>query len=253
MFENATYHGAGKFVSYGEWIHPDRVIDSHEIIFVIKGRVHITEDDRQYELKENDVLMLERGRHHFGHAPSTNTSFFWLHFNNAPSIDPSFKLQSIKDAYDLQMLFKQLVHYRAENRPTEALEYLTRLILIECFSPRISEAENPTVSNIAAWISANCAAITRAEQVAEHFGYNADYVSRVFKANYGKSLKEYIDAEKINYIKRLLLSGGKTLNDVSYEAGFSDYKYFLKYFKYHEGITPTQFLSAYPKTHINTK
>ncbi|MBQ7779462.1 MAG: AraC family transcriptional regulator [Clostridia bacterium] len=253
MYENATYCGAGKFVSHGEWIHPDRVIDSHEIIFVIKGRVYLTEDGKEYELKENDVLLLEQGLRHYGHFPSSNTSFFWVHFKNAPKPDPALKLRNMKDSYDLPLLFKQLVHYRAENRPTEAMDYLTRLILIECFSPQVSDVRSPTVSEIAAWINANRDTVIKAEQVAAHFGYNADYLSRAFKASCGKPLKEYIDSVKMTYIKQLLLTGGKTLTDVSCEAGFSDYKYFLKYFKYHEGITPTQFLSTYPKTHINTK
>ncbi|MBQ8254622.1 MAG: AraC family transcriptional regulator [Clostridia bacterium] len=253
MFESVTYHGAGKFVSYGEWMHPDRIIDSSEIIFVIKGRVHITESEKRYELKENDVLLLERGLRHFGHEKSSNTSFFWVHFNGAPEIDPAMKLRNMKSSYDLPLLFKQLVHYRAEKRSSEAMDYLTRLILIECFSPQNNESANRALSEIAAWIKANCGKITKAEQVAKHFGYNADYLSRIFKENYEKPLKEYIDAVRMSYIKRLLLSGEKTLADVSCEAGFSDYKYFLKYFKYHEGITPTQFLSTYPKTHINTK
>lgn len=253
MFESVTYHGAGKFVSYGEWIHPDRIIDSSEIIFVIKGRVHITENEKRYELKENDVLLLEKGLRHFGHEKSLNTSFFWVHFNGGPKIDPSLKLRNMKDSFDLPMLFKQLVHYRAENRPDEAMNYLTRLILMECFSPRENEIESRTVSEIAAWISANRDSLSKAEQVAEHFGYNADYLSRIFKSSYGKPLKEYIDTVRMTHIKQLLLTSDKTLTDIAYEAGFSDYKYFLKYFKYHEGITPTQFLSSYPKTHINTK
>ena len=84
-------------------------------------------------------------------------------------------------------------------------------------------------------------------------GYNADYISRLFKAHYGKSLKEYMSNVKIDYIKQLLLTSELPLSDVAYNAGFYDYKYFLKFFKYHEGITPTQFLKAYPKTHINKK
>ena len=44
MFEEIKWISSGKFVSRGEWIHPDRIIDSYEIIFVIKGTVYIDEN-----------------------------------------------------------------------------------------------------------------------------------------------------------------------------------------------------------------
>ena len=46
MFEDVKNCGAGKFISNGEWIHPNRIIDSNEIIFVTKGEVYINENAR---------------------------------------------------------------------------------------------------------------------------------------------------------------------------------------------------------------
>ena len=57
----------------------------------------------------------------------------------------------------------------------------------------------------------------------------------------------------MDHIKKLLLTGDMTLTQIASSTGFAEYKYFLKFFKYHEGITPTQFLASYPKTHINIK
>lgn len=253
MYENVICCGAGKFVSQGRWIHPDRVINSHEVIFVVSGTVYITEGDTQYQLKKDDLLLLEPNRRHFGYKESVNTSFFWVHFTGGPQIEPGLKYQNIRESYNLSLLFKQLMHYRAEATSSESLDYLTRLILIECFSTYKSENANRIASEAAAWIKANRDVPLKVEQVSEHFGYNADYMSRVFKANYGKSVKEYIDSVKIDYIKQLLLTSDMTLTDIAGNLGFNDYKYFLKFFKYHEGLTPTQFLKTYPKTHINNK
>ena len=253
MYENVLFCGAGKFVSQGEWLHPNRIINSYEIIFVIKGVVFITENGKQYELKENEMLLLEPGLRHFGYQKSTDTSFFWVHFTNSPKLDQKLKYQNMKKSYNLPLLFRQLIHYYTENQCPESLDYLTRLILIECFSSNEAENKNRIVSEIAAWIVANRDVIIKVEQVSEYVGYNVDYISRIFKENYGKTLKEYIDDTKISYIKQLLLTSNKTLTAISHETGFSDYKYFLKYFKYHEGVTPTQFLKMYPQTHINKK
>jgi len=253
MYENVFYCNAGKFVSQWEWIHPDRTINSYEIIFVIKGTVYIEEDGRRYRVKENELLLLEPNRRHFGYKKSTNTSFFWVHFTDLPVLDINLKHQNVSEAYHLSLLFKQLMHFHNEKESHESLDYLTRLILIECFSSAKKEKPNPKVSEISAWIKANRDTVLKVEQVCSHFGYNADYISRLFKASQGKSLKEYIDDVKLDYIKHLLIISNMSIADIAYNTGFEDYKYFLKFFKYHEGITPTQFLKTYPNTHINKK
>ena len=253
MYENVTYCGAGKFVSHGEWIHPDRIINSYELIFVLDGTVYINEDNVQYQLKKNDVLLLEPTLRHFGYKKSSNTSFFWVHFTGLPQINAKLKYQTLSDSYNLSLLFKQLLHYQSENQTTECLDYLARLILIEAFSIKRQEDTNKVISEAVAWITANRDIILKVEEVSEHLGYNADYISRLFKANYGKSLKEYINDVKISHIKQLLLTSNLSLTDIACSTGFDDYKYFLKFFKYHEGVTPTQFLKSYTKTHINNK
>lgn len=253
MYEDVFYCSAGKFVSSGEWIHPDRVIDSYEIIFVLNGTVYLSEAGKEYQLKKNDVLLLEPHRRHFGYRESSDTSFFWVHFCCERRLVLTPKYQNVPDAYNLSLLLKQLMHYLTEKQSSECLDYLTRLILFECFSTKKQAAKNSVVSEAAAWIHANRDLPLNVQGVAKQFGYNADYMSRLFKLSYNKSLKEYISDVKLNDIKQLLLNTDLSLLDISGLAGFDDYKYFLKFFKYHEGITPTQFLQAYPKTHINKK
>lgn len=253
MYENITYCSAGKFVSQGEWIHPDRVINSYELIFVLSGTVYINEDNVDYQLKKNEILLLSPTAHHFGYKKSSDTSFFWIHFTGDAPINVNMKYQMLSDTYNLSLLFKQLLHYQSDNQTAECLNYITRLILIEVFSLRSNNNSNKIVAEVAAWVSSNKDSLITVEQVSEHFGYNTDYISRLFKMHYGKKLKEYINDVKASYIKQLLLTSNLSLTDVAYSTGFEDYKYFLKFFKYHEGVTPSQFLKSYPKTHINSK
>ena len=253
MFENVVCCGAGKFVSHGEWCHSERIIHSHEIIFVLSGTVYIAEGDTFYELKQNDLLLLDPMRRHFGYKRSSETSFYWLHFTGGPEIPSALKYQSIADSYNLSLLFRQLMHYRTENHSSESLDYVTRLILMDCFFNQKQAHTNRLVKEASAWIYANRDIPLKVTQVAEHFNYNPDYINRLFKANCGKSVKEYINHIKIEYIKTLLLTSDLPLMDVAGAAGVSDYKYFLKFFKYHEGMTPSQFLNAYPGTHLNKK
>ena len=44
-----VYENIGEFHSNDEWIHPVRVIDSYELIFVLSGTVYLFEEGKRYE------------------------------------------------------------------------------------------------------------------------------------------------------------------------------------------------------------
>lgn len=104
----------------------------------------------------------------------------------------------------------------------------------------------------AAWIEANKNTPLTESAVAAYFGYNPDYLNRLFKASFSKTVKQYICDKRLEYIKELMLCCELPLKEIAIKSGFSDYKYFLKFFKYHEKITPTEFYGQYAKMHINS-
>lgn len=252
MFETANHISCGKFISREDWIHPSRKEKTYEIIFVVRGEVHLAEEEREYSLRENEVLILEPRKRHYGTQKSADTQFYWLHFTSLTALPDGKKHFKIENSYHLLLLFKQILSYTIDQKPAEALDYLTRLILIELFCENLSQESDYMAEKASAWIRANRDRSIAVKDLARHFGYNEDYLNRVFKAYYGESLKSYIDRERIGFIKQLLLEDALPLALVAQKAGFSDYKYFLKFFKYHEGITPTEFKLTYSKTLINT-
>ena len=65
-----AYENIGEFHSDDEWIHPIRVIDSYELIFVLSGTVYLFEEDEKYELHTNECILLEQGKQHGGYRVS---------------------------------------------------------------------------------------------------------------------------------------------------------------------------------------
>lgn len=253
MFEQVKNCGAGKFISNDSWIHPDRVIDSYEIIFVTKGYVYLNHNEKNYTLCANDILLLEPDKRHFGYQESIDTEFFWLHFSAPKNPLPQSFYSAPENPYRISLYFRQLIEARVMDLPSETLDYLTRLILIELFVNAKKPNINPTAERIRAWIKANSNTPITATHIADQFGYNVDYLNRLYKSNFKQTIKESIDEERIRYIKMLMLYDNLPLKEVAMKAGFSDYKYFLQFFKYHEGITPTQFYKQFAKIYINSR
>ena len=52
-----------------------------DLIVVKKGALYLEEDDRRYEIKENEMFILLPDKHHCSWQPcQEDTGFYWLHF-----------------------------------------------------------------------------------------------------------------------------------------------------------------------------
>ncbi len=257
MYESIRYIHSGKFTSRNVWRHQERVIDSYEFIIVTSGTVYIQLDGLEYILTKGDVLRIDPGVRHGGTRQSNElVGFFWVHFiTDAPEELPPryFRPESSVQA---ELLCRQILHYaNTEGYPPESTDCLLRLLVMELTSEnrRAILATDKLYSDVREWVRVNCDLPIKVADVAAHFGYNEDYIGRVFRKYYPDGLKAYIDAKKMDRIKNDLINGSLSLQDMAVKYGFSDYKYFLKYFKYHAGVSPTVYKQIYYNIHTNNR
>jgi len=249
MFENTNFIWCGMFSSESEWIHPDVEIDSWEAIMVISGTVYIRIGDRHYEVNKDGVLLMPPGIRHAGTKTSTGVSFYWIHFDDCP-----LKEMHIErcEGHHLSLLFRQALHFCVDlARNAEACNYLGRLILLELHTQSSKTIRNRTVYEVAEWIRIHDDQPLKTRDVAEHFRYNPDYLNRLFRQEFGKSLKSYIDQVRMGRIKNMLLNTSLSVQEIAEQCGFKDYKHFLKFFKHHQKISPKEFRNTYYYIHIN--
>ena len=250
---------AGLFLSDGDWIHPARIINSYEMIFVMQGGFQIAEEEKVYAVSENEALFLRPGVEHHGLFPSrAKISFYWVHFvfdGPPPQAVSSPHIPLLSDS-NMRILLKQLLHYcNTPEYPVECQAYLLRLAVIEAL---LSQAQNggkgnALIKEIQEWIRVHYDRPIALEDIEQQFGYNRDYLTRLFKKNCNMGIKKYIDTVKMNKAKTFILSGDYPLKAIPSMLGIDDYNLFLKMFKYHEGITPRQYRETYTNIHTNKK
>ncbi len=252
MYESIEFEYGGKFSSRGKWCHPVRVCNSSELIIVLEGNVHIAVEDDEYHLSVGDILFIKKGEHHGGIKESRERiSFYWLHFTGDDNgIFPSRLIRPVAP-YQAELIARQILHYaNTEGYPRASADYLLRVLLMEL--SHVGDVSGDRIcSAVREWIRINCDLPLKVTDVAIQFGYNADYLNRLFRITYPEGLKAYINQEKMESIKRDLLKGSLTLSDIAAKYAFLDYKYFLKYFKYHEGISPQKYRALYYNLHTN--
>lgn len=250
---------AGLFISDGEWIHPTRVINSYELIFVMQGTLRIAEEGKEYTVEENQALFLCPGVEHRGLVPTQEKiSFYWIHFvfpDTAPPVISSPHAAVLSDS-NMRILLKQLLHYcNTPEYPPACQAYLLRLAIMEVLLSRdqSNKKGNKLIKEIQEWIRVHYDKPITLEDIEQRFGYNRDYLTRLFKKSCRMGIKKYIDTVKMNKAKAFILSGEYPLKAIPPMLGIDDYNLFLKMFKYHEGITPRQYRETYTNIHTNKR
>lgn len=82
------------------------------------------------------------------------------------------------------------------------------------------------------------------EIVATEVDLSRQYVSKIFKEEYGMNFIDYVTLKRIDVAKELLKLGNRNIRDISFKAGYVDPNYFCRIFKKVTGVTPKEFRAS---------
>ena len=91
------------------------------------------------------------------------------------------------------------------------------------------------------YIENNLYADLSVAEVCRHLGFSQTYIGQKFKADTGKTIKQYISFMITERIKHLLLFTTMPLRDIAKELRFEDESYFSKFYKKQNGISPREY------------
>ena len=264
---------AGLFISRGNAMHPTRIIDSHELIFVIQGELDMWEEDEIFHVPTGQTLHLWPNRTHGSTKPMPpDLIFYWIHFEleskinkispfNNETLDPIFILpQSVQLPHPeiLERLFRIFLNGQETGtlRPVSA-NLLILLMLTEIAQQsRMKTVDTSQLNIVASWadtyIRMNFDRPITAGKIAEALGYNVDYLGRIYRQSYDCTLTEAIHKRRIRKACDYLLNSKLTIDQIALNCGFNDSDYFRRIFKRQMQITPTEFRDENSRLHIIT-
>jgi YesN/AraC family two-component response regulator len=137
-----------------------------------------------------------------------------------------FHLQNCQNRHELQVLIlKQIGHIidhleKARNKAEAYGAFVQQAIVYM----EKHYAENISISDIAASI-----------------GISSSHLSRIFKAEAGKTPLEYLTDFRLGISRQLLKDRNKSLQQISQSIGYNDVHAFIRFFKKVEGTTPGEY------------
>jgi transcriptional regulator GlxA family with amidase domain len=102
-----------------------------------------------------------------------------------------------------------------------------------------------TVLKAQEWIENKPTETYTVENICNTFGVGRRTFERRFKKCTGNSIAEYIQRVKVEFAKKQLESGRKTINEIVYETGYNDIDAFRKLFKKFTDLSPVDYRKKY--------
>ena len=97
------------------------------------------------------------------------------------------------------------------------------------------------IEKVVALIKNDLSADFSLEEVAKYTSFSPIHFHNCFKRSTGKTLREFVEEQRIRKAANLLISTDLTLSEIALECGFSSQSYFSYVFKRKMKMTPREY------------
>lgn len=226
------------------FVHPERVMNEHDFIYVLEGEWKIGQNSETFELKKDSLLILSARERHYGISPcrkDTRTMYFHLSFEKGDGADDGGIDCLIDGAANsnIKKLFREIVEAKLSGNERRA-SVIFDLLMCE-LAELGTEAHNTRVGDrIKNIIHQNPEKFLSNEELAGRLGVSVKTAETKFKALFGITIHQYILKFKTEQAIALFRNfPDMQIKEIAYNLGFYDEYHFSKQFKRVTGYSPT--------------
>ena len=225
----------------------------HRMILIAQqtGKLHLP--NRCYACSAGDLILLfEKEAYWF--EGEADFQYMYIDFKGSRS-DELFRKFGIREANRLFSGFDGLIPFWLESlsrASKENIDLVSESVLLYTFSKFVPEDTkfSSCINEIIGITERNFFDPELSiSSIAEHLGYNAKYLSHIFKKKTGVGYTEYLQTYRIKYACSLFENGIDSIKNAALLSGFSNPLYFSTVFKSRLGISPKEYIrNLYPNT-----
>ena len=177
------------------WIHRERFLSTDEMIYLAKGELYLSVNDREYAVRRRSFLFLRRFSKLAGSRTSdTPCEFYTVAYNGEQIVPYSLAFCEIPlsgSSIFREELLKRLLDAKrfGEIDPNEMNGLFLALTLEAKRALESGTSVVPLMERAIRIIDENIHSIVTVDEVSERLGYNRDYISKLFLSCYGITIK----------------------------------------------------------------
>lgn len=267
-------NGCDKLVAPEDFLHADRILDFHVLIYVVEGAIYVTEDDVDYDVEAGGLMFLKAGVHHYGkYKISRGTRWHFVHFyldspmEHPETVSTGIAVKEYHLISDSMPLPKQLFQLQGTDIEqqifslTEAAHSadagqlwaqnarLFALLSDIGFYNQTINASTRSDSRfrsvrICNFLKEHMKEPFRAENLEAHFYLSYKHMAAVFKKEQGITMQAYHNMLRMEQACRLLQTTLLSIGEIAEKLGFSDLLYFSRCFHKYSGMSPSAYRKA---------
>lgn len=239
-----------------------------EIIFVLKGTVHVQIEADTYEVREREIEMVNADEPHAIYSDDkenkililkVDLDFFERYYNDVKNI--YFYTNSSEEGIQEKEKYQVLRRYlailaceaiqKSDDYDEEIEKYTVKLLfhLLNNFHYLMYDEEEARENyvqfqryhRISKFIYNNYMNKISLQDIAKQEFLSSYYLSHEIKNMAGTNFMDFLNSTRVHESVKLLLDTEKTISEISEEVGFSHTRYYNKYFKMCYNVTPLQY------------
>ena len=237
------------------FVHPKRKMKEHDFVYLINGKWKIGQNNSEYELEEDTLLILNGDNTHYGVLPcekDTRTMYFHVTMNDGDYIETtegntaesSVKVNTVtslgKNEY-IKEMFREIVNNTLSGNSMKA-DILFDLLLCEMSAFSESVPKESIGERIKEIIHKNPERFFSNREIADMLNVSVKTAETKFKKLTGMSIHQYMLGYKIDQAKEYFRNFPEmSIKEISFNLGFYDEYHFGKQFKKLTGISPGRY------------
>ncbi|MDM5337395.1 AraC family transcriptional regulator [Fictibacillus enclensis] len=254
-------------------LHPDRAdLEYFDLIFVKRGKLHITEAGEKFTINKDEMLVLLPFKHHFSTQPTDEeTEFYWLHFYtdsyytegdesrnlqsdiHIPSLhfhnhSYTIRLQKKCKLVDHEEIYKKidqlLLSTTNENKELSFWEIqISFFSLINLLEHQGMAVDSGYIisEKVTQFIRDHYHQPITGPMLAKQFNIHENTITKYMKKFYNVTAQEYLNTYRLEQARLLLLKTDKPVQSIAEQCGFSFVSYFSNSFKKTYGMSPLNY------------
>ncbi len=238
--------------------------DYYELLIYVQGDIHYICENESYRPQYGDVLLIPPGCVHMSMLDGEHTRYerhvFYLYPDALDAADAGalteflrcgekehIRVFCVQNCNALLELLSRLDTALEKGTPSEralALAFVLQVFYaISCAGVRRHSSDGllpESVSEIRRYIDAHYSELESVGEVAAHFYYSREYVSRLFKQHFNTTVADYLRTRRVA-AACTLITQGVPLSEICFRVGFGNLTTFIRSFRAVTGQNPSAY------------